>query len=125
MHAVLHSALKQAMHNRLVLRNVTEAAATPSVRTRTMRPLTLEEVGHLLSAVANHPLFPAILLGLSTELRRGELLAVRWQDVDLQKELIHIRQTLARVRVHGPRKDDQRTRLIFQEPKTEQSRRTL
>jgi integrase len=52
-------------------------------------------------------------------------LALRWQDVDLARGLIHIRQTLARVRVHGRSSAGQKTRLIFQEPKTEQSRRTI
>jgi Phage integrase, N-terminal SAM-like domain len=41
MHALLHGALRQAMKNQLVLRNVTEAAVPPSARTRTMRPLSL------------------------------------------------------------------------------------
>jgi integrase len=125
MHAVLHGALKQALKNQLVLRNVTEAAVTPSVRTRCIQPLSLQEVRHLLSAIAHHPLYPAILLGLSTGLRRGELLGLRWQDIDLERELIYIRQTLARVRVHRTCEDAQKTRLIFQEPKTEQSRRML
>ncbi len=125
MHSALHGALKQTIKNQLVLRNVPEAAVPPSGRTRTMHPLLLQEVGHLLSAVAEHRLFPAILLGLGTGVRRGELLALRWQDVDLPRGLIHIRQTLARVRVHGTREDGKKTQLIFQEPKTEQSRRTV
>jgi integrase len=125
MHAVLHGALKQALKNQLVLRNVTEAAAPPSARTRTMHPLSLQEVRDLLSSIAEHRLFPAVLLGLGTGVRRGELLALRWQDVDLQRGLMYIRQTLARVRVHGIRQDHKKTQLIFQEPKTEQSRRTI
>jgi hypothetical protein len=66
MHSVLHGGLKQAIKNQLVLRNVPEAAVPPSGRTRTMHPLSLQEVGLLLSAVAEHRLFPAILLGLGT-----------------------------------------------------------
>jgi integrase len=124
-HAVLHGALKQAMKNHLVLRNVTEAVTAPSARTRTMHPLSLQEVRHFLSAIADHRLFPAILLGLSTGVRRGELLALRWHDIDLQQGLIQIRQTLARARVHGTHEDGNKTQLIFQEPKTGQSRRTI
>jgi integrase len=113
------------MKHQLVLRNVTEAAAAPSARTRTMQPLSLREVGHLLSVIPDHRLFPAILLGFGTGLRRGELLALRWQDVDLQRGLMHIRQTLGRVRVREMREDRKKTQLMFQEPKTEQSRRTI
>jgi integrase len=90
-----------------------------------MHPLSLQEVRDFLSAVAEHRLFPAILLGLGTGVRRGELLALRWQDVDFQRGIIHIRQTLARVRVHDPHEHSKKTRLIFQEPKTDQSRRTI
>jgi integrase len=125
MHAVLHGALRQAMKNQLMLRHVTEAAVPPSARTRTMHPLSLQEVRELLSTIGEHRLFPAIFLRLGTGLRRGELLALRWQDVDLARGLIHIRQTLARVRVHGRSSAGKKTQLIFQEPKTEQSRRTV
>jgi integrase len=125
MHAVQHGAFRQAIKNQLVLQNVTEAAVPPSARTRTMHPLSLQEVRDLLSAIAEHRLFPAILLGFGTGLRRGDLLALRWQDVDLARGLIQIRQTLARVRVHGRNSAGKKTQLIFQEPKTEQSRRTI
>ena len=125
MHAVLHGAFRQAIKNQLVLQNVTEAAVPPSARTRTMHPLSLQEVRDLLSAIAEYRLFPATLLGFGTGLRRGELLALRGQDVDLARGLIQIRQTLARVRVHGRNSAGKQTQLIFQEPKTEQSRRTI
>jgi integrase len=54
-----------------------------------------------------------------------ELLALRWQDVDLDAALLHIRQTLVRVRNHEATESDRRTVLIFQKPKTLSSRRTI
>jgi integrase len=54
-------------------------------------------------------------------LRRGELLGLRWQDVDWQAGVLHIRQTLARVKNH----ETGRTQLVFQEPKTKHARRTI
>jgi hypothetical protein len=50
-HTVLHGALKQAMKNQLVVRNVREATTLPSGKTRMMRPSSLEEVNQLLTAV--------------------------------------------------------------------------
>jgi integrase len=124
LHVVLHMALMQALRNQLVTRNVSEATEPPSGKSRPPRPLTLAQIGQLLAAIADDRLYPAILLGFATGLRRGELLALRWQDVNLEAGLIQVRQKLVRVSVHdaaAPR----RTRLVFQEPKTEQSRRTL
>src|SRR5215475_16208173 len=54
-------------------------------------------------------------------LRRGDLLGLRWQDVDWNAGVLHIRQTLARVKNHEAR----HTHLVFQEPKTEISRRAI
>ena len=124
-HAVLHGALRQAMRNQLVMRNVSEATERPSGKTRRMTPLTKMQVGQLLTAIAKHRLYPAILLGFGTGLRRGELLALRWQDVDLEAGVLHVRQTLERVRNHATTEPGKRTCLIFQEPKTEQSRHTI
>lgn len=84
LHTILHGALKQAMKNQLVVRNVSEATTLPGGKTRTMRPLTLEQVQQFLAAVREDRLFPAFFLEMGTGLRRGELLGVRWQDLDLE-----------------------------------------
>lgn len=124
-HTVLHGALKQAMKTQLVGRNVTEATELPSGKTRTMRPLTLEQVQQFLAAVRDDRLFAAVFLALGTGLRRGELLGLRWQDLDLDAGVLHVRQTLVRVGNHEGGTGDRKTRLIFQAPKTEQSRRVI
>jgi integrase len=100
LHAVLHGALQQALKNQLRVRNVTEAAKRPGEVKRAILPLTLPQVDHLLTAIEQDRQFVAVFLELGTGLRRGELLALRWQDVDLDAELLHVRQTLVRVRNH-------------------------
>jgi integrase len=85
----------------------------------------LSELGAFLKAIAQDRLFPAILLAFGTGLRRGELLALRWKDINLEAGLVHVRQKLARMRVDGASEGSKKTRLIFQPPKTEQSRRTI
>lgn len=124
-HIVLHGALKQAIKNQLVVRNVSEATILPKVANKEIQPLTLDEVNRLLAVIKEDRLYPAILLEFGTGLRRGELLALRWQDVDLQAGLLYVRQSLVRVGNHTATGDDRKTRLIFQEPKTPQSRRTI
>jgi integrase len=75
--------------------------------------------------IAQDRLFAAIFLGFGTGLRRGEVLALRWKDVDVKTDTLQVRQTLVRVTNHHVPKGDSRTRLLFQEPKTSQSRRTI
>jgi integrase len=125
LHMILHGALQQAMKNQLVMRNVSEATTPPARKTRKMRPLTLAQVNQFLAAVKEDRLFPAIFLALGTGLRRGELLALRWSDIDLNAGVIHVRQALIRVGNYDASAGDRKTRLIFQEPKTEESRRTI
>jgi integrase len=89
-----------------------------------MRTLTREQVsGTLLHALAEDRLFAAILLAFGTGLRRGKLLTLRWQDVDLNEGLLHVRRMLVRVRNHDG--GERKTRLAFHEPKTAHSRRTI
>jgi len=78
-HNVLHGALRQAMKNQLVVRNVSEATTPPTGKPRTMRPLSLAEVKHFLSTIREDRLFAAMYLALGTGLRRGELLGLRWK----------------------------------------------
>ncbi|MDK2881930.1 MAG: hypothetical protein PWP58_266 [Bacillota bacterium] len=115
-HQVLHGALKQAVRNQLVARNVSEATTLPKLRqTREVRALTLEEQERFLKALEGNRLATAFKVLLGTGLRRGELLALTWRDVDLANATLTVRQSL--VRVKG--------KLLLQEPKTKTSRRTI
>jgi integrase len=91
-----------------------------------MHTLTLDQVtAKLLPVIAQDRLFAAIFLAFGTGLRRGELLALRWKDVDVKAGTLHVRQTLVRVTNHSVTEGEGRTRLMFHEPKTHQSRRTV
>jgi integrase len=111
-HTIVHGALAQAERHQLVVRNVSKLTERPSETRKEMRTLTREQVsGTLLPALADNRLFSAILLVFGTRLRRGELLALRWQDVDLTGGLLHIRRTLVRVRNYDA--SERKTRLAF------------
>jgi integrase len=126
LHTVLHGALTQAEKNQLVVRNVSKLTERPRDTRKEMRTLTLEQVAiTLLPAITADRLYAAFFLTFATGLRRGELLALRWRDVDLKTGVLHVRQTLVGVRNHGPRREEEKTMLAFQEPKTAQSRRTI
>ena len=125
-HTLLYGALTQAEKNQLVGRNIATLVEPPRKERKEPQTLTLQQVtNHLLPAIGADRLFAAIFLAFGTGLRRGELLALRWQDVDLSAGVLHVKQTLVRIRNHNARGEEGRTQLVFQEPKTTLSRRTV
>ena len=77
--------------------------------------LTVEQARVLLAAAASNRFEALFILALKTGMRRGELLALRWEDVDLDKGMLQVRGTLRRTR-EG---------LTFGTPKTAASRRKV
>ncbi|MBC7107125.1 MAG: site-specific integrase, partial [Firmicutes bacterium] len=115
LHVVIHAALKQAVKLGYVARNVADAATPPRVERREIQVLTEEEVGRFLEAARGYRLFPAFHLLVGSGLRRGELLGLRWQDVNLEAGTVTVERSLVATRT-GP---------VFQEPKTRSGRRTV
>jgi integrase len=77
---VLSLALKRARAPRLIAVNPAEDVELPKVEEREMQTLSDEQAGKLLAAAATTRIYVPIVLALATGLRRGELLALRWQD---------------------------------------------
>jgi integrase len=115
LHIVLHRALKDAMRMGLAQRNVTEMVHPPRKQKREIHPLDAEQVAAFLAAVSCERLEAFFVLAVTTGIREGELLALRWQDVDLDKGMVRIEQSLM-VENGG---------MLFVEPKTEQTRRKV
>ena len=114
-HTTLRRALRDAMADGLVVRNVAAQARPPRARRVEMRTWTAEQVGIFLASVREDRLYAAWLLLATLGLRRGELLGLRWADVDLNGGRIAIRHTL--VMVDG--------KPAMAEPKTAKGRRSL
>jgi integrase len=112
-YTVARSVLDTAVRDGLVRRNVAAVVKRPTIKRAEARYLTVEEVGRLLEAARGDRLEPLIVLMLGTGLRRGEALALHWADVDLAAGHVRVRWTLSRVGHE----------LVFDEPKTERSRR--
>ena len=114
-HVTLHKALKQAVNDGLIPRNATEAVKPPQVRRKEIRPLTPEQVKVLLDAASGDRLEALYTLAVHTGLRQGELLGLKWEDVDLESGSLHVKRTLTTAR-GGPR---------LAAPKTKGSRRRV
>ncbi|MEW6045890.1 MAG: tyrosine-type recombinase/integrase [Bacillota bacterium] len=114
-HAVLRQSLAQAVKWGFLGRNVCDAVELPRQAHKEMRVLTPEEAKRFLEAAKGERLEALWVLALTTGMRKGELLGLRWQDVDLERATLEVRQSL--VRVHG--------KPVFQQPKTARARRTV
>jgi integrase len=114
-HVTLHKTLMQAVADGLIPRNATEAVRPPQVSKEEMRPLTAEQVRILFEAVRDDRLESLYILAVHTGLRQGELLGLKWGDVDLEAGTLQVRRTLTTAK-GGP---------MLSSPKTKGSRRTV
>ncbi|MEV7012258.1 site-specific integrase [Streptosporangium sp. NPDC051022] len=114
-HGLIRNALGDAEREELVHRNVAKLVKPPSVRREEARGLTIEEAKRLLTAIEGDRLEAFWICALTLVLRRGELLGLRWDDIDFANGLLAVRQTLQRAD-GSPR---------FVDPKTDRSRRVV
>ncbi len=115
-HGVLHNAIDNAVRWRLVPKNVTDLVTPPRLEKHEVQSLTLEQARTLLAAARGHRLDMLLTLALTTGMRRGELLALRWSDIDLESGLLQVRRTVDFIARYG---------YVEGEPKTARSRRKI
>ena len=115
MHSVLQKALDQAVSDGLIPRNAAKGIKLPQGKKKEIRPLSPDEARTLLDAVRGDRLEALYVLAISTGLREGELLVLRWEDVDLEGAVLRVSQTLTR---NGGK-------VSVGPPKTKNSRRTV
>lgn len=104
---VLRMALKQAVNDGLVPRNVASAVQPPRVVRQGVSSLSIAEARQLVTAAAHDRLSALWVTALVTGLRQGELLGLRWSDVDLETGVVRVTGALrpmpAEFRAGGPR----------------------
>ncbi|UED85843.1 tyrosine-type recombinase/integrase [Streptomyces profundus] len=97
-HRVLRSALTAACREELISRNVASLVEPPRPTSRELTPWTLDETLTFLAAARKDPLYAAFVLAITMGLRRGEIVGLRWSDMDLDNRVLHIRQQTQRRR---------------------------
>lgn len=115
-HSVLHRALKHAVRWGLVVRNVAELADSPRVQRRPMKTLTAAQVRTFLDATRGDRLHALYVMAVTTGMRQGELLGLRWSDIDLDRRRVQITTALQSVTGQAP---------VLAEPKSDHSRRLI
>jgi integrase len=114
-HRVLKSALKHAVQLQLIGRNPAEFVKPPKAMKATISVLTVEESAALLESMKGSRIYWPVLLALTTGMRRGEILALRWKNIDFKKATVRIVESL----------EQTRQGLRFKAPKTERTRAVI
>ena len=120
---VLHGAFKQAVRNKLMYENITENVILPKKEEREIRVLTCEEQDLLTDTLVESYVGRALLFSLYTGLRRGEALALTWDDFDEVERTISVNKTLSRVKTY--KEEGNKTKLIVTTPKSAKSKRVI
>ncbi len=115
-HTVLHNAFDQAVREGAILRNPSDAVNRPRWEHKEFRTLTEDEVRQFLLATAGHRHEALFYLALTTGMREGELLGLKWSDLDWGKGVLNIQRQLQRIEHKG---------LVFVPPKTKAGRRQI
>lgn len=114
-HTTLHSALDRAVSEKLLFRNPADGCRLPSAKAREMQVLTPEEIQRLLIQAKEDGCYELLLLELSTGLRRGEICALQWDDLNLRTGELRVERQVHRVR----------GKLVTSPPKTKAGNRSV
>jgi integrase len=114
-HRVLHRALQIAVDDEVLARNVASVKSPPTVDEEEVEILTRDQIPLVIDKLDGHDLHDIVVIDLNTGMRRGELLALRLSDVDLDRATVSVERSL----------EETKAGLRFKKPKTKQSKRTI
>ena len=115
-HTSLHKGLSHAVRVGLLPRNVCDVVSVPRAEKREVNALTLEQVQRLLQTAKGHRVEALFVLALVTGMRRGELLGLKWSDVNFAEGVVSVRRSLVELKGEG---------IIESEPKTLKGHRSI
>ena len=95
-HQILESAMRLAMEQKLIIKDPTAGCALPKVEKKEMKTLPAEQLTSFLREAKESGVFELYYLDLATGLRRGELLGLKWTDIDLEKGELQVKRQVAR-----------------------------
>ena len=123
-HVMLHKALKDAVRKNIIPRNVADAADPPKLNKADKPPMKVWEPADLhrfFEGMKDHRLYAAYLLAATTGMRRGEVIGLRWQDVNFDQRYLEIFQTVLTVSyeiTYGKPKTARGQRKVTLDPET-------
>jgi integrase len=108
--------LDDAVRYNLIARNVCDAVSPPRRVHYEIQPLSMEQAQQFLAIAKGHSLEALFVLAITTGMRRGEMLALKWQDINFSQHTLQVRRIFTR---------RPGNRYIEAEPKIEKSRRSI
>ena len=108
-HPILVKALKEATRRDLVARNVANLISPPRVEDSEVEILTADQISAVLTELKGHQIYPKAVLAIFAGLRRGEVLALHWKDIDFDRKVIIVRAAIEETQAGG---------LTFKAPKS-------
>ena len=114
-HTLLSNCLDQAVTERLILTNLAQGCKLPKLEKKEIRILSQEKIGMYLAEAERRGLLAAFYLELTTGLKRGELLALLWADLDIEARTISVTEQVNRIKGE----------LVVSPPETQNSVRML
>lgn len=114
-HRVLREALQQGIRWQLISRNPADATEAPRPSRQERRTLDADQAAKLIEATKGKRIYIPVLLAITTGMRRGEILALRWEDVDFRAMTLAVRQSVSQTKAG----------LSFKQPKTPKGRRVV
>ena len=115
-HMTLHCALEMAVKWGLLTRNPVDAVIPPRAQRKEMATMNEQEIKEFLSIARETQYYEIFYLALFTGMRRSEILALRWSDIDLKQGQISVNRTLHQLEDRS---------FVFRQPKTEKGRRMI
>ena len=124
-HNIINSALNQAVENDLMHKNVAKNVQLPKLVKPQVKAFTLQEQNLFFEAAKEYRLYYAFIVNVDTGLRSGELLALTWNDVDLDNGLIRVNKNIMSVKNRDENAESKNKLIVQDSPKTEASNRTI
>lgn len=115
-HQLINAAFHRAQINKYLQSNPAELVDTPKVIRKEIEIFNKDEVELLLNQAKTSKYYPFLLLAFTSGMRLGELLGLRWQDIDMKNNQVSVNQNLQNSNKMG---------IIFEPPKTKNSRRKI
>ncbi|MBY0098683.1 MULTISPECIES: tyrosine-type recombinase/integrase [Bacillaceae] len=115
-HQMLHQALEQAVKWNMIKTNPVSKTAPPSIKTKDFKIWSFDEVHAFLEVSRKNRHYIMFLLAIYTGMRKGEILGLKWSDIDFEKKVIMVQRSVARISGLG---------YIFSSPKTKKSIRQV
>jgi integrase len=111
-HRILSKALKEAVKFDLTVRNAAgrDGQRAPKVDAQEVDIVPAGKIADIVNKLRGRAIFPKVVLALFAGMRRGEIVALRWRNVDLAGKVISVRESIEETKQHGPRFKATKTR---------------